>query len=249
MKKGIQCFGLALAFAGAVSLVPATAWAGGPYSARGSVRGPVSQRSSIRSMPSTRPSIGKTGTYSGTRSLRSSPGISPQSQSRGTRPPTRSASGNSGYGRSSRDSSSSNRSGDALRSLGNALGQELRNRNSRESSSNYPYDPYDGRYGDGMAKAYRDVGIANAVVGLVGVIVQGAQNNAACQAQGHWARERVLVAPARYETRQVWIPAAFDPYTGRQLGGGYYETRTEYVPAMYEERQVLLTGPQTRYGY
>ena len=100
----------------------------------------------------------------------------------------------------------------------------------------YGYSDYD------MSKAYRDVGIANAVVGLVGIAAQAAQNGAYyggyAQPAQQYYRERVLVSPARYETKQVWVPESFDPRTGAKIGGGFYETRTELIPEVYEERMV-----------
>ena len=99
----------------------------------------------------------------------------------------------------------------------------------------YGYDGY------GMPQAYRDVGIANAVVGLVGVAAQAAQNSQCygySQPAAQYYNQRVLVSPARYETRQVWVPESFDPQTGAKIGGGFYENRTEMVPEVYENRMV-----------
>lgn len=99
----------------------------------------------------------------------------------------------------------------------------------------YGYDDY------GMPQAYRDVGIANAVVGLVGVAAQAAQNSQYYrygQPAAQYYNQRVLVSPAHYETKQVWIPETFDPQTGAKTGGGFYETRTELVPEVYEDRMV-----------
>ena len=94
-------------------------------------------------------------------------------------------------------------------------------------------------YENEMADAYRDVGIANAVVGLVGIAAQVAvQSRQYAAPAQQYQSERVLVAPARYETTQVWIPESYDPRTGVKLGGGFYETRTQYVPEAYEERLV-----------
>jgi hypothetical protein len=100
-----------------------------------------------------------------------------------------------------------------------------------------------GDYGYGMPQAYRDVGIANAVVGLVGIAAQTAQtsayyNGAYAQPVQRYYNERVLVSPSRYETTQVWVPESFDPRTGAKIGGGFYENRTQLVPEVYEERMV-----------
>lgn len=109
-------------------------------------------------------------------------------------------------------------------------------------------NPWDQGYGreDEMAKAYREVGIANAVVGLVGVLVQASENSRYCEPQGQWTRERVLISPARYETYQVWIPPAYDSRTGAKIGGGFYETRTQVIPEVYEEREVRVVSPGLR---
>jgi len=101
----------------------------------------------------------------------------------------------------------------------------------------YGYD----NHGYDMPEAYRDVGIANAVVGLVGIAAQAAQNSQYyqyAQPVQQYYKERVLVSPSHYETRQVWIPESFDPQTGAKIGGGFYENRTELVPEVYEERMV-----------
>ena len=123
----------------------------------------------------------------------------------------------------------------------------------------WPGDYYGNGYShdNEMAKAYRDVGIANAVVGLVGIAATVAREPAyygpayttaapvyaTPRPTGQWVRERVVVAPARYETYQVWIPEIYDPYTG-QRSGGYYETRTRTIPEVTESRNVYVeSGP------
>jgi hypothetical protein len=104
----------------------------------------------------------------------------------------------------------------------------------------YGYDDY------GMPQAYRDVGIANAVVGLAGVAAQAAQNSQ-CYRYGlpaaQYYNQRVLVSPAHYETSQVWVPESFDPRTGVKIGGGFYENRTQLVPEVYEDRMVPAPAP------
>jgi len=94
------------------------------------------------------------------------------------------------------------------------------------------HDPY--------ADAYRDVGIANAVVNLMGVILNSAQAAQQPVMSGRYETQKVVVREAHYEQEQVWIPPLYDSYTGRQLGGGYYETRTQLVPEVAEYRQVLI---------
>lgn len=99
---------------------------------------------------------------------------------------------------------------------------------------------------DDMAKAYREVGMVNAMVNLVGVMVMATQQQNVCgtvQQQGppgQWQREAVVVQPKRYEQYQEWIPELFDPHTG-QKSGGYYETRTRLVPEIVEYRDVWVS--------
>ncbi len=103
-------------------------------------------------------------------------------------------------------------------------------------------------YENEMADAYRDVGIANAVVGLVGIAAQFAQARQYAAPAQQYRTERVLVAPARYETTQVWIPESYDPRTGVKLGGGFHETRTQYVPEVYEEHLVPVASAAPGYA-
>lgn len=97
-----------------------------------------------------------------------------------------------------------------------------------------------------MARAYRDVGLAHAAVGLVGILVSAAQQAdymAAAPAPapaGYYERQAVVVQPRRYEQYQEWIPELYDPYTGQKLGGGYYETRTRVVPEVIQYRDVRV---------
>ena len=142
--------------------------------------------------------------------------------------------------------------GEQLGQLGSLLGKGLMNGG---------YGDYRGGWGDyhhredEMAKAYREVGIANAVVALVGVLAQTSQARAYATAQpamvqapveNPWVRERVLVSPPRLETTQVWIPEVYDPRTGAKIGGGYHETRTQVIPEVYEEREVRVVSPAVR---
>lgn len=245
MKQKRQLFGLTLAMVGAASLVALPALAG-PYAPRSSAGRTVSRSTSIGS------TANRVTATRGVRSLSSGSSISrsPSSGSSISRTPrisSGSSSRSSGYGGSNRSSLGNSGSGDVLRSLGEAIGQRVRDGNYRDDRYDYPFGSRDRRHDDSMAKAYRDVGMAHAVVNLVGVMVQASQANRYCQTQGQWVRERVLVAPARYETRQVWIPEMFDPHTGRKVGGGHYETRTEYVPEVYEERSVLVNATPVRY--
>ncbi len=113
----------------------------------------------------------------------------------------------------------------------------------------YLRDRYDDRHGyrhDGgdYADAYRDVGIANAVVSLVGILANTATQQqpryAAPQPVARYETHKVLVKEGHYVQEKVWVPEIFDPRTGRQSGGGYYETRSRFVPPVYEERTVLI---------
>ena len=127
-----------------------------------------------------------------------------------------------------------------------------------------------GGYGNDYAGAYRDVGIANAVVDLFGnLAVMSMQNGpryavpvgaypmvpvAAYPAapvaayvpapvaypSGHYETERVLVNPGHYEEVKVWIPEGIDPQTGARTGG-YYEARQRWIPEVYEYRPVWVT--------
>jgi len=120
------------------------------------------------------------------------------------------------------------------RGLG-VLGNALRN------APRYGYGRQD-RYNDEYADAYRDVGIANAVVNLVGIMVSARQQCRPQRPAGHYQRQRVLVKGGYYEQYQVWIPPVYDRHTGEKVGGGYHETRTRWVPDVYEEREVWVPG-------
>ena len=131
---------------------------------------------------------------------------------------------------------------------GRVLGEFLNNAGAYGHNGGY------GGYGyreDQMAKAYRDVGIANAVVGLVGVLVTASQNAnypavavapVSAPPAGHWERQTVVVQPAHYESYQEWIPEIFDSRTGQRIGGGFYESRTRLVPETLQYRDVWV-GP------
>ena len=99
---------------------------------------------------------------------------------------------------------------------------------------------------DAYADAYRDVGLANAMVNLLGVIVTAGQQYPRQQPAGQHVTERVLVKEGHYETYEVQIPPVFDRHTGQQVGGGYTETRTRWVPEVWQERQVWVPGPAGR---
>jgi hypothetical protein len=113
------------------------------------------------------------------------------------------------------------------------------------------------RYENEMADAYRDAAIANAVVGLVGIMVSAAQQPqytavaaapmsvapapvSVAPPPGRWERRTVVVQPARYETYQEWIPEIYDSRTGAKIGGGYYESRSKLVPETYQYQDVWV---------
>jgi hypothetical protein len=113
---------------------------------------------------------------------------------------------------------------------------------------------YGDRYSDPnreMAKAYRDVGIANAVVGLVGVLATvAAQENRAMATPvygvqpvtaptGRIERQQVLVREGRVEEYTVWVPEHTISGTGEKVLG-HYQTRQRTVPPIYETREVWV---------
>lgn len=108
-----------------------------------------------------------------------------------------------------------------------------------QSQQNYAY-----RRDEQYIKAQRDAAIANAVVSVVGIIadasVRSRQSYPAHTPSGSFVQERIVLGPAHYESERVWIEPLYDPHTGRQIGGGYYETRTHYVPETYGYRDVFV---------
>ena len=159
--------------------------------------------------------------------------------------------------------SQSSRSPESFRRSGNSgmnvFGEMLRGLEnySDHGLSNIPYYGYGNRHhhdNDEMADAYRDAAIANAVVGLVGVLVSAAQQPQYPQyapvaatpvhvtaPAGHWERQVVVVQPAHYETYQEWIPEIYDSRTGQRIGGGYYESRSRLVPETFQYKDVWVT--------
>lgn len=134
---------------------------------------------------------------------------------------------------------------DVLRSVGGAAGRDLRDLNRGLERLGGPGDYRGDRHDrDAMARAYRDVGIANAVVGLAGIAIGPPRMPAypPPPPPGQWVREKVVVAPAHYEQYEVWIPEVYDPRTGCR-SGGYYETRTRLVPEVCEYRDVYMNYP------
>ena len=208
---------LALALVVVVATAPAT-FAGGIRSGPGAAVRPGMRSGALQS--------GRTGLPGMSRS-RGSLGNALGS-SRGSRP----SFGPGQSGRSPFDRGGMNRGnpGDLFRNAGNY---------SRGGGWGYPGSSYRDR--DSMAKAYRDVGIAHAIVGLAGVVLSASQQHAYATAPpGYWQRQAVVVQPQRYEQYREWIPELYDARTGQKLGGGYYENRTRLVPEVIEYRDVWI---------
>lgn len=119
------------------------------------------------------------------------------------------------------------------------------------------YNGYNGGHHNGhhndddYARAYRDVGIANAIVDLVGVATTAAYGPRyyapapiavgepyPAPSCGYYRIERVLVCPGHHEDYRVWVPETRD-HCGR-VYGGYYEVQQRWIPDRYEERQVWV---------
>lgn len=109
---------------------------------------------------------------------------------------------------------------------------------------------YDRRYRDSQkesAKAYRDAAIATAAIGVVGTIIGSAiaadqQRTAppvAHKPAGRYVTERVLVREGYHTENRVWVPESRDAATGAVIRG-HYETHVQWVPPVYEERQVWV---------
>lgn len=118
--------------------------------------------------------------------------------------------------------------------------------------SRYPY--FGDRYGSSDredAKAYRDVGIANAVVGLVSVLANSPLYNSAptyvssepayvtCPPPAvRYIRQPVLVRQGYYQETRVWVQDSYDPSTGVETG--HYEIQRRWIPPVYELRDVQV---------
>lgn len=139
-------------------------------------------------------------------------------------------------------------SSNSYRGTGNSAGrypilEALRN----AQYSDHRYDNRHGyRHDDDYADAAKTAAIANAVVGVVGILANA--NRPYCPPPvvvappapcGHYVTERVLVQPGHYEQIRAWVPQSRDPYTGCMVGG-YYEVHQRWVPEVYETRQVWV---------
>ena len=165
-----------------------------------------------------------------------------------------------------------------LEGLGNILGGGRRNGSSRSSSRGLEglgnlfdlggsgYGDGYGRYGDWFGgrdrhhydypEAMRDTAIANAIVGVVGIIANTATapygysqpaypapapQYAPSYSVPQYRIERVLVQEGRYEEYEVWAPDVYDSRTGETVRG-HNEIRQRYIPEVWQERQVRV-GP------
>jgi len=156
-----------------------------------------------------------------------------------------------------RRNGSSRSSSRGLEGLGNLF--DLGRRGYGDRNGYGDRDRY-GRYGDRSDRAYadamRDAAIANAIVGVVGIIANAATapyaysqpaypapapRYAPSYAVPQYRTERVLVQEGRYEEYQAWVPDTYDARTGETVRG-HYETRQRYVPEVWQERQVRV-GP------
>jgi hypothetical protein len=136
-----------------------------------------------------------------------------------------------------------NRLGNNLNDLAGAL---------ERGYNNYRNDYYDrdGRYRDGYgygydsereyAKAYRDVGIANAIASVLGAVISADQNARYYRSQGgHYERRQVVITPGYYVDERVWVPDFYDPQT-RTTIRGHYEMRQRWVPEVYGYQDVWV---------
>lgn len=186
--------------------------------------------------------------------------------SKGAAPAVRGTSGLSGtrtLSRSvaglSRDLGSRGGNGNGLRTPGlNPLARGLNNA-LRTWGGGSPFGgPFGGGYGnpyrwqheaaEEYADAYRDAAIANAVVGLAGVLVNAhVQQRAlrtvppvvAVQPAAQYVTQRTLVRDGYYENREVWVPEHPDPVTGATILG-HTEIQRIWVPPVYQETQVYV---------
>lgn len=149
----------------------------------------------------------------------------------------------------SRRSSSSR----GIKGLGNLLDLGRRAYDNRDGHGGRYGDWYRERHDDRYradkeyADAMRDAAIANAIVGVVGIIADAATGpqmvvRQPCVAPApapEYRVERVLVQEGRYEEYRVWVPDRYDRATG-EIVKGHYETRQRYVPEVWEERYVRI---------
>ncbi len=145
-----------------------------------------------------------------------------------------------------------------LRGLSNLLGGGYGN-----NPFGYPggYNPWEAqrRASKDYADAYRDAAIANAVVGLVGVLVNAHVQERAMrtavpvaaapvQPAGYYATQRTVVREGYYENRQVWVPEHPDPTTGAVIQG-HHELHRVWVPPVYQESQVFVSAQPQPVAY
>lgn len=179
------------------------------------------------------------------------PGRSVRTPSKAVSSPGRSLrsnnSGLSGLNRSRGNATASRGS----RGLGNGLFKPYSGNGLGNLAEAFRDSQYDRRYRDSQkesAKAYRDAAIATAAIGVVGTIIGSAisadQHRAAppvahCPPAGRYVTERVLVREGYHQETRVWVPEYRDPATGAVIRG-HHETHVQWVPPVYEERQVWV---------
>ena len=229
MKQRMVTWGLAL-----LLVVAQGAWLEAAAAPRRTVKGRTPTRTITRSVSSARATA------------RTSPRVSRSVSALATRP-SRSTSSLGGRARSA-----------PTNSLGQALGSALA---GRYGASGYPgsrsgsdflselgyrldqaqRDSYHRSHEEREYRAYRDAMIANTVVQVVGMITSAQQPQRTCAPARpiHEVRQ-VVVEEGHYERYKVYIEPVHDSRTGAKIDGGYYETRTRWVPPRYEERLVLV---------
>ena len=112
-----------------------------------------------------------------------------------------------------------------------------------------PYDRHEKSDAHEYADAIRDVGIANAVVGLVGVIANSQPTYREpvyrepvyreTQPTQRYAREKVILKEGYYEDYKVWVPEQYDSGSRDKILG-HYEMRQRWVPEVYGFRDVQV---------
>ena len=189
------------------------------------------------------------GRKTGERALRSSQGnhrSGPSPSLRGnTSRPSRPSGALRGNGsRSSRSTGSSGPrlgNGEGLRALGRVLNNwEDGELGRRLDNYRYNNDRYDAA--KEYADAYRDAAIANAVVGIVGILAQSAQPVRQPQYQqptGRYEQRRVLIREGYFEESKVWVPEQFDS-RNQVTVAGHYEIHRRWVPEVYGYQDVWV---------
>lgn len=143
-------------------------------------------------------------------------------------------------------------SGPSKQQIGQGLRGAARWLNNNYGDRGGYYGGHHGYYDNDMADAYRDAALANAAVGLVGVLVNAHVQQQALrtapvavaapvvvQPTGQYATQRTLVRDGYWQEQQVWVPDQYDPGTGATILG-HYATQRVWVPPVYQETQVYV---------